>query len=104
MPADIFMIDMNKTDENAVNSLRYQPSKCINCGRCSEVCPHGVFEPGERKARLVGADRCMECGACQMNCPTKAIIVEAGVGCASAMIRAALTGSKVVTCGPDCCK
>lgn len=50
----------------------------------------------------------MECGACERNCPTKAIRVDSGVGCAAAMIRAALTGRKEVTCGcdddtPSCC-
>jgi ferredoxin len=37
----------------------------------------------------------MECGACQLNCPTAAITVDSGVGCASAMIGAALRGKKV---------
>jgi len=36
----------------------------------------------------------MECGACKLNCPTSAISVNSGVGCASAMIYAALTGKK----------
>jgi hypothetical protein len=40
----------------------------------------------------------MECGACQKNCIMNAIAVESGVGCASAMIRAALTGKKEVSC------
>lgn len=43
----------------------------------------------------------MECGACQQNCPGKAILVESGVGCATAMIVAALTGKKEATCGGD---
>jgi hypothetical protein len=45
----------------------------------------------------------MECGACQLNCPTHAIAVESGVGCAAAMIRAALTGQKEATCGDAQC-
>jgi len=32
----------------------------------------------------------MECGACAMNCPTDALTVQAGVGCAAAVINAAL--------------
>ena len=75
----------------------------FGCGRCTEVCPHRVFEMVERKARLVEAERCMECGACQVNCPAQAIEVESGVGCAHAMINAALRGKKEVTCGDDCC-
>lgn len=40
-----------------------------------------------------------ELGACQLNCPTKAIKVENGVGCASAMMVAAVKGQKEVPCG-----
>jgi NAD-dependent dihydropyrimidine dehydrogenase PreA subunit len=100
---DIPIISMDKAEESEVNTLRYRPGKCVNCGRCTQVCPHGVFEAGERKVRMASPNRCMECGACQVNCPTGAISVNSGVGCASALIKAALTGSKEETCGPDCC-
>jgi len=83
------------------NTLAYDADLCIGCGRCVEVCPHNVFEMDGRKARLVHSSACMECGACQLNCPVKAILVESGVGCASAMIMAALTGRKEATCGGD---
>jgi len=84
---------------SAVNTLRYEPEQCINCGVCSVVCPHGVFAPDGSTARLVRPAACMECGACQLNCPTGAIVVDSGVGCATAMILAALTGKKGSTCG-----
>ena len=52
----------------------------------------------------------MECGACAKNCPVQAISVQSGVGCASAMIRAALKGkdmdSAECSCGgpeSSCC-
>jgi NAD-dependent dihydropyrimidine dehydrogenase PreA subunit len=92
-----------EAEENAINTLRFYPGRCINCGRCHEVCPHGVFAPSENRVKMVAPERCMECGACQVNCPVAAISVDSGVGCASAMIKAALTGSKEVTCGPECC-
>ena len=90
------------------NTLRYDPDLCINCDMCSIVCPHGVFAPGESVAELVDPEACMECGACQRNCPADAIQVESGVGCASAMIRAALRGQKLgdAACGSNtlpCC-
>jgi len=44
----------------------------------------------------------MECGACQINCPSGAIAVDSGVGCAAAMIMAALRGKDEVVCGEDC--
>jgi len=90
-----------------INTLEYNPDLCIGCALCSVVCPHGVFAMNGRVARLVRREACMECGACQLNCPTGAIAVESGVGCAAAMISAALRGSKEVTCGtattPSCC-
>lgn len=85
------------------NTLRYDPELCSNCGMCSIVCPHSVFEPDERVARLVHPVACMECGACQLNCPTGAITVDSGVGCAAAMMLSALKGKKEVSCGPGCC-
>ncbi len=83
-----------------VNTLVYDPQLCNGCAKCVEVCPHAVFEMDGRKAVLARPSACMECGACQLNCVTSAIAVESGVGCAAAMIRAALTGQKEATC--DC--
>jgi len=83
------------------NTLRYDPELCINCEMCSAVCPHGVFAPDDYAVRLVRPTACMECGACQVNCPTGAITVDSGVGCAAAMIYAALTRRKDVTCGGE---
>ena len=77
-----------------VNTLVYQPELCNGSGMCAAVCPHAVFEMDGRKAVLVRPQACMECGACRLNCVTNAIAVESGVGCASAMIRAALSGKK----------
>ncbi len=77
------------------NTLGYDDARCINCGMCSAVCPHGVFTAGESVAVLSNPASCMECGACQRNCPTGAIQVVSGVGCAAAMIWAALRGQEV---------
>ena len=89
------------------NPLRYDPDLCIDCGMCTTVCPHGVFVSDGKAARPARPLECMECGACQRNCPTGAITVDSGVGCAAAMIHAALTGRSKVTCGSDaksgCC-
>jgi ferredoxin len=40
----------------------------------------------------------MECGACALNCPAGALKVDAGVGCAAAIIYSWITG-KEPTCG-----
>jgi NAD-dependent dihydropyrimidine dehydrogenase PreA subunit len=81
-----------------VATLSYDSSKCAGCERCVEVCPHRVFGMEEKKARVVERDACMECGACALNCPTAAIKVNAGVGCAVAILMGWLTG-KEPTCG-----
>lgn len=81
-----------------VSTLRYSPDQCIGCGRCTEVCPHGVFKMGDKRAILTDRNLCMECGACARNCDFKAIRVNAGVGCAAAVIRGIATGGEP-TCG-----
>lgn len=85
-------------DSYRTTTLRYHRDRCINCGRCSEVCPHAVFFAGDEKADLVRPESCMECGACAGNCPVQAIEVDSGVGCAWAMISAALEGKDMDQC------
>jgi len=81
-----------------VTTLGYNDKKCIGCGRCTEVCPHGVFGMADNAAYVADKDSCMECGACAKNCPAKAIEVKAGVGCAAAIIYSWFTG-KEPACG-----
>jgi NAD-dependent dihydropyrimidine dehydrogenase PreA subunit len=85
-------------DAYAVNTLTYHEDACNGCAMCVAVCPHSVFEMQDRKAQLIRPSACMECGACQLNCVTGAIAVESGVGCASAMLWAALRGKTEAEC------
>ena len=81
-------------------SLSLSRDVCNGCGRCEEVCPHGVFAIVDRRAIVVARDACMEYGACRMNCAVGAIRVESGVGCAQAVMNARRgTG---VTCDQGC--
>lgn len=82
-------------DSYLENTLKYHPDRCINCLRCTQVCPHGVFAEGEKHVELIHPSACMECGACALNCPVKAIEVQSGVGCAWAMISAAIRGKSM---------
>ncbi|MFA5414543.1 MAG: mercury methylation ferredoxin HgcB [Methanoregula sp.] len=86
-------------DSYRKNTLELDAERCINCGICQTVCPHAVFAAGKKGVILAAPEACMECGACMKNCPVSAISVESGVGCAEAMIRQAITGSKTATCG-----
>ena len=91
-----------------VVTLSLRASKCTGCGKCAEVCPHGVFEIQEGKAvgkaHVVQRDLCMECGACALNCQARAISVKPGVGCAAAYIFGWLTGKEAKCgCGEGAC-
>jgi len=79
---------------NDVATLAISPDKCLGCGKCAEVCPHGVFVLENGKAAIIDKNSCMECGACARNCPVDAISVNPGVGCAYAVIMGWLTGSE----------
>ncbi len=102
---EIGMLEMQPPEKGGeINTLAFRPGRCINCGMCLKVCPHRVFAQGDGRVRMVRADLCMECGACQINCPSGAIAVDSGVGCAAAMIMAALRGKDEVVCGEECCR
>ncbi len=81
-----------------VVTLKLHHDKCVGCGMCLLVCPHDVFNLAHGKVEIRDRDACMECGACVQNCPVSALQVQAGVGCATAVINAAL-GRK----GGSCC-
>jgi len=73
-----------------VVSLKVDADRCTGCGQCLEVCPHEVLAMNERHVKIVNRDACMECGACSRNCPFGAVSVDAGVGCAAAVINGML--------------
>ena len=85
-----------------VTTLQLDENACNGCGICQTVCPHAVFEIGDRKARTVDKDACIECGACALNCPQSAISVHAGVGCAAAIIKGWVTRTEP-SCGCSGC-
>ena len=81
-----------------VVTLQLDAAKCVGCGMCLQVCPHTVFSMDQDKVRVEDRDACMECGACAQNCPVEALFVETGVGCAAAVINAALGRTDGVCC------
>ncbi len=87
-----------------VVSLRLDRDVCVGCGRCLDVCPHGVMAMEGGKIRIAERDACMECGACARNCPATALWVKNGVGCAAGILNSTL-GLTSNCCGESqsCC-
>ena len=84
-----------------VVTLELSEEKCVGCGICCEVCPRTVIAiNGIDRAWIQDRNACMECGACSRNCPTGAFSVQAGVGCATAVINSMLGRSDAPCCGP----
>ena len=81
-----------------VVTLSLEPERCVGCGTCLDVCPHDVFVRDNGRVAIRDRDACMECGACARNCPAEALQVQAGVGCAAAVINSALGRT-----GSSCC-
>ncbi len=88
-----------------VVTLALEQDRCVGCGFCTQVCPHGVLALDDRVARIIDLNGCMECGACALNCPTQAISVTPGVGCASYIIQSWIKGKENASCGGEggCC-
>ncbi|MGV9172232.1 MAG: 4Fe-4S binding protein [Promethearchaeia archaeon] len=58
------------------------PSKCIGCGLCEELCPFELpKDDGKGKYYVETPENCTECSACQRNCPVDAIILQEQKGC-----------------------
>jgi len=84
-------------------SLRLDINRCIGCGMCENVCPHGVFAMENKKARILNREACIECGACARNCPVNALDIASGVGCAAAIINGLITGKETCCAEGECC-
>ena len=55
-------------------------SLCVNCGRCMESCPMGIFRKNEAGIAEAGPQkRCIKCMHCSAACPTRAVRFE-GIG------------------------
>ncbi len=81
--------------------INFDSDKCTGCGVCVNVCPQGVLELSDKKARMIDYESCMECGACQLNCEYGAVDVTKGTGCLVAIIKEDIL--KIVPKGTGCC-
>lgn len=70
-----------------------EPTPCINCGRCAEVCPMKLLpmqidfytQAGdyEKAAKIGGVRNCISCGCCAYVCPAKRALVQSITLCKS---------------------
>jgi len=85
-----------------VSTLELDRELCTGCGACELVCPQAVLAMADDGlATIRDRDACMECGACAVNCEYEALTVEAGVGCAAAVINAALGRESACCCATE---
>lgn len=49
--------------------------KCTGDEECVNVCPTGVFEMQDDKAKVIAEDECLGCESCIEVCPSGAIVV-----------------------------
>jgi len=53
-------------------------NNCTGCKKCIAVCPEGVLELKEKKAKVIHPGLCVSCGHCAAICPAEAILPLAG--------------------------
>jgi len=57
----------------AVNKIRIERDKCINCGKCEKACPTESMKLIYENKRKLFLPDCWSCGKCIEACPTDAI-------------------------------
>ena len=52
--------------------VQFTPSRCLECGECARVCPHGAHEMG-LGGHVFQRDLCQTCGVCVEACYAEAL-------------------------------
>lgn len=104
---------MNNCPKKAISIIQdrafIDKTKCIECGRCKQMCPYGaileIHRPcvracaigavsiGENRKAIIDHDKCVTCGSCRNACPFGAIDERSNI---VRVIRALQTGKKVI--------
>lgn len=64
-----------------------EPTPCLNCGKCADVCPMHLMPMNtafysaagdfDAAAKYGNVSYCIECGACEYVCPAKRPLIQA---------------------------
>lgn len=89
---------------NEKEAAAEEPTPCLNCGKCADVCPMhlmpmntafyssaGDFDAAAKYGNVLS---CIECGACEFICPAKRPLIQA-IRKTKAAIRSKATGKPV---------
>jgi uncharacterized protein len=80
----------SKLEQHRVVGYELDASRCIGCGRCTEVCPWHFPRIVDKKA-INDSPGCMRCPICQDHCPEKAIRLQGVENLQKAVASAAST-------------
>jgi NAD-dependent dihydropyrimidine dehydrogenase PreA subunit len=67
------MPNVRKWQENGI-WVEIDLDLCNGAGKCTDVCPVGVYEIADRKVNADSIGECAECGSCEGECPNNAIL------------------------------
>ena len=73
--------------------LRFDTDKCVQCGKCADVCPVLRLDMAETGPCIPkGAPQCIHCGSCIAACPSDAIAFKTNMERWGNIFRKALSG------------
>ncbi len=74
-PADNLILGLKlKKIKNVENTIpKFDFNKCIQCGKCAQVCPEHAIVSVKNKNPVFIPEQCIGCMACKMVCPVGAI-------------------------------
>ena len=73
--------------------LHFDTDKCVQCGKCAEVCPVLRLEMAETGPSIPkGAPQCIHCGSCIAACPSDAIAFKTNMERWGSIFRKAVSG------------
>jgi len=78
LPTDDIVITKDLKSIIIINNQKYKTLRCINCGKCAEICPSKIYPSlimenidNIMYLKKLSSNKCIECGLCSYVCPSK---------------------------------